>query len=264
MLNLKMVDYFYSVPVRGIHPLLLHLKPEDFCTSSSYQKYQKFKKLLEELKRDLGRDITAIELMYNEWAWESKGYRVIVQGLIYKTKSDDYDNAFKLIMFPEGCYGFGYHYTIPRSPETLSTMLSFDNETEDYVNSGFRVVRLFGNLVANILAKPSSYDMCLSVYSTEGRRILQEYFGTEIKESYEAERLILWNGCQKTFDDIVNRYSTEHMVEVDDYVITLNATKVGVNRFWAIDPVIHIENKRLGKKEVRLKGKMQILFELIP
>ena len=259
--NLVQVEEWYVV--RGLHPLLQgkKLNENDFCSKHSYLNYVKFFKLLEELTRGIGKDITGLELQYSILIHEHRGYRVIIQGLRHMTMENDYDDSHVLIKFPEGCYGFGPGGTFPVRDRKV--WVGFPIEPEDYIdNLAFKTVRLHGSLVVNVLSKPSEIDMSYAVLSSEGRKILSEYFGTEVKEIEDARRLLMKD--DNAFDNIVDKFSREQIVNVDEYAIKFYATKVGANDYWARNPSFEISHPRLGVRRVRLEGRLKFNFDLIP
>ena len=268
-----------SVTIReGVSDIFFNkLKKGLFCRSVHYYRFKAFREFLL-LSMYNSSDVRG-EVKFKHVVFESPPYFAVEQHVILNDEHGDYDLGVALLRYPDQCFAvvlspmkFEEWLTPLQTRVIINDLFGVDNE------SGY--VLLLGDLRAylrcpipigdvdeirpDILGEWLKRHGYFNEYMAVAGRIpwvLSRAVGvTPFVIRQVVDRLGFWN----IYHGIVNELSSDIRFSFHGYHISFKGVRMRRNTFWTIDPVIRVEHRRLGRREVSFEGEYVLSFHVSP
>ena len=274
----------------GVHPIFalsseLSQNKGVFCRALHYFRFKVFRDSI--YLFDYNSSDVDGEVSFKYITYESPPYFAVEQHLIV----DGYDVGVVVARYPDPCYSvfptlwsFGeWSYVLKNRPNQdaiFHNVFNFDAEPEDYDGKEYYSVRLLGDLKVTV-RYPLSFsdvdDLNPDVFGEWLKRhgLFDDYMAVTGRipwilarplpiRPFAVREVVEKIGFHNVFDGLINEFSTNIGLLFHGYYITFRGFRVRHNKFWVIDPIVKVEHRRLGSKEVKLRGKYVITFSVSP
>lgn len=274
----------------GVHPIFalgseLSQDKSVFCRALHYYRFKVFRDSI--YLFDYNSSDVNGEVSFKYITYESSPYSAVEQHVIV----DGYDVGVVVTRYPDPCYSVfptlwsfdEWSYTLKNRPNQdaiFHNVFNFDAEPEDYDGKEYNALRLLGDLKLTV-RYPLSFsdvdDIPVDIFGEWLKRHgrFDDYMSVTGRVPWVIGRalgirpfairgLVEDIGFHNVFDGLVSEFSTRVNTLFHGYYITVRGLRVRHNKFWVSDPVIRVEHRRLGTKEVRLRGKYVITFSVSP
>lgn len=252
-----------------------------FCRPIHYYRFKAFRDVL--LLFDYNSSDLDYSLKFKHIVYDFSEYYAVEQHVFI----GDYDLGVVVVKYPDPCYAVfqtfwswnewvSHIIENARRDVIFHNIFLFDAETV----KEYGTLRLIGDLRV-MVRRPTEIsdvdDIPVDIFAEWLRR--HGYFDDYMRVSgripwvigralritpFVVRGIVDKFGFHNVFTGLVSELSANIRMMAYGYHVTFRGLRVRPNSYWVIDPVIKVRHRRLGSKEVRLRGEYVISFHVTP